>query len=150
MKAVGPSRRRTICVLVVALAVLGAIWLSSGYFAATGMLEITAGSVWDLSLRYGAVEVTHHGAMTGMKGGLDGHLYIRDGIKTFWYWAPKLVSRPLYLTVTAPLWLLIVPLSLVTIAMVKAERRRPPHACAGCGYDRSEDPDAKCPECGRA
>lgn len=153
MKAVGPSRRRTIRVLVVMTALLAVVWAWSGVFSLTLLTNLPSGADFDVALRYGALQVERRENGSPVPGGVDlKFVHFRYLSFAFWYLAPVAdwpLTRGSYL-LRLPLWIPTVVLVLVILQLNTNERRRPPHACAGCGYDRSEDPDSKCPECGRA
>jgi len=152
MKPVGPSRRRTIRTLVWLAAALAVLWVWSGFFSLTLMTNVPPGSDFDVSLRYGAVQIERREIGSWVPGGIDLRLFhLRYLNQAIWYIEPVLdwTRGARSFSVRMPLWMPVVLLVIGSLHLNTKERRRPPHACDGCGYDRSDDPDAKCPECGR-
>jgi hypothetical protein len=78
---------------------------------------------------------------------------VQSSIDTFTLWQPRLWRNPDTLSVLVPLWLLALPLALVTgVAWTldfRQRRRALRGQCLNCGYDRAGIAAmGACPECG--
>jgi hypothetical protein len=79
--------------------------------------------------------------------------YRHPGSRHLWW--PIRSTRAWGTTVAAPLWMLLIPLALITAAAGRTDtldrRRARAGVCPSCGYDRAGiAPGALCPECGAA
>ncbi|MCP4591532.1 MAG: hypothetical protein GY842_12380 [bacterium] len=101
---------------------------------------------WLFGIGEGAVAATHADSTGDEYADIRGFLF--DGWVRPPVLLPSVNRRLCYTTMTVPLWIPLLPLSVGTAWLWCRDRKPPPGYCQRCGYDLTGNTSGVCPECG--